>query len=293
MLDRATVKIVVVNDMANRHHAIGAAQRSSGPMYISTIVKTVDACARRPDVPCEGMNDAFIVLGQAATARGHSAAVSIGSGLVALILTVVLWPLASFAITIAHEGGHAFTASLMGGEVTSIEVNGRRNSTRGRTVRSELGPLGNFLTKLAGYLGPSVFGLIGTLLLVAGKVVDVLWLSLFFLVLALVQMRNLLGAFAVVVTGGLIVLTLRYLGGTVQAFLTYVWIWFLLLGGFAHVIGLQRIRAQGSDTGSDAYNLRLSTHLPASLFSGFFWLFSLLSLLYGGVLLLGIAHPRL
>jgi hypothetical protein len=240
------------------------------------------------------MDDAFIVVGQTAIAPGgHSATVGIGSGLVALILTVVLWPLASFAIIIAHEGGHAFTASLMGGDVKSIEVNSRRNSIRGLTTRSPLGPLGDFLTKLAGYIGPSIFGLIGTLLLVADKVVDVLWLSLFFLLLALVQMRNLLGAFAVVVTGGLIVFTLRYLGGTVQAFLTYVWIWFLLFGGFGHVVAFQRSRARGPDTGSDAYNLRLSTHLPASLFSGFFWLFSLLSLLYGGVLLLGIAHPRL
>lgn len=240
------------------------------------------------------MNDASIVLGQAAIALGgHSRAIGIGSGLVALILTVVLWPLASFAITIAHEGGHAFTASLMGSDVKFIEVNSRQNSIRGLTKFTEAGPLGDFLTKLAGYIGPSIFGLIGTLLLVADKVVDVLWLSLFFLLLALVQMRNLLGAFAVVVTGGLIVLTLRYMSGAVQAFLTYVWIWFLLLGGFGHVIALQRSRAQGPDTGTDAYDLRRSTHLPASLFSGFFWLFSLLSLLYGGVLLLGIAHPRL
>ncbi len=239
------------------------------------------------------MNDASIVLGQAAVAPpGHSEAMVIGSGLVALIMTVVLWPLASFAITIAHEGGHAFTASLMGGTIDSIEVNSRSNSTRGQTNVDQIGPFGKFLTGLAGYIGPSIFGLTGTLLLVADKVVDVLWLSLFFLLLALVQMRNLLGAVAVVITGGVIILALR-VGGGVQDFLTYMWIWFLLLGGFGHVAAFQRARAQGPDTGSDAYKLRQLTHLPASLFLGFFWLFSLLSLLYGGVLLLGIAHPRL
>ena len=225
------------------------------------------------------MNDAFIVLGQAAIAPpGHSEATVIGSGLVALVLSVVLWPLASFAITIAHEGGRAFTASLMGGTIDFIEVNSRRNSTRGQTVVGEIGPLGALLTGLAGYIGPSIFGLIGTLLLLADKVIDVLWLSLFFLLLALVQMRNLLGAAAVVITGGIIILALRA-GGGVQAFLTYMWIWFLLIGGFGHVAALQRARAQSPDTGSDAYHLRQLTHLPASLFLGFFWLFSLLSLL--------------
>ena len=239
------------------------------------------------------MDDAFAVLGQAALApTGHSEALVIGSGLVALVVSVGLWPLTSFAITIAHEGGHAFTASLMGGTIDSIEVNSRRNSTRGATGVREIGPFGKFLTGLAGYVGPSIFGLVGTLLLVADKVVDVLWLSLFFLLLALVQMRNLLGAVAVVITGGIIVLALRA-GGGVQAFLTYMWIWFLLLGGFGHVAALQRARAQNPDTGSDAYRLRQLTHLPSSLFLGFFWLFSLLSLLYGGVLLLGIMHPRL
>src|SRR5882757_3635679 len=118
------------------------------------------------------MNDTSSVWGQAAIALGgQSRAIGIGSGLVALILTVVLWPLASFAITIAHEGGHAFTASLMGSDVKSIEVNSRQSSIRGLTTFTKSGPLGEFLTRLAGYIGPSIFGLIGTLLLIADKVV--------------------------------------------------------------------------------------------------------------------------
>jgi hypothetical protein len=221
---------------------------------------------------------------------GASKLVVVGAGLLALVIAVIAWPIVRFAITIAHEGGHAFTASMMGGAVDSIEIY-RRNDPRGRGVTFfRAGPFATFLAALAGYLGPSVFGLVGALLLTKGQVKAVLWLSLVFLLLALLQSGNLLGFVSTISTGALIGAVLRYASEGQQLFFTYTWIWFLLIGGWGHVLLLQAGRRSGPDNGSDAYQLRKMTFLPASLWSGLFWLGSLAALIYGAGILLGIVQ---
>jgi hypothetical protein len=212
----------------------------------------------------------------------------VGSGLLALVLSLAAWPMISFAVTIAHEGGHAISAAVMGGKVESIHVHRRRNPIAGVTKFRGVGPFGTFLTALAGYLGPSVFGLLGALMLTRGKTVVVLWLSLIFLLLALIQSGNLVGAIAIVALGTVIVVILRDTAAGTQSFLAYTWIWCLLFGGFGHVLTLQRARGQGADSGSDVVALRKMSLLPASLWSGFFWLLTLAALIYGGLILLGV-----
>ncbi len=228
---------------------------------------------------------ALSVLAEPATsAPHHSPVLVLGTGLLALALGLVTWPIMKHTITLAHEGGHALFASLSGGTVDSVKVNRGISSA---TKVAGVGPLGRFLTALAGYLGPSLFGLAGALLLTGGRTVAVLWLSLLFLALMMLVVANLFGAVVLVGTGGLLFLAARYATGEAQTVAAYTWVWFLLIGGFLHVLDFRRERAKGPDTGSDAVALRAMTFLPAPLWVGFFWLATLAALLYGAAILLG------
>jgi hypothetical protein len=218
---------------------------------------------------------------------GASKLVVVGAGLLALVIAVIAWPIVGFAITVAHEGGHAFTGALMGGAVTSVTMDRHQG---GLTKVQGIGPFATLLFFLAGYLGPSVFGLAGAILLTKGQVSVVLWLSLVFLALALLQSRNLVSIVATIATGAVVGAVLRYASAGQQTFFAYTWIWFLLIGGWGHVILLQALRRGGPDPGSDALQLRKLTFLPASLFSGVFWLGSLAALIYGAGVLLGIVQ---
>jgi len=219
--------------------------------------------------------------GDVSAAPAGSRMVVIGSGLLALFVSLVVWPIVGFAVTVAHEGGHAITGSMMGGTVASITLG---KKATGLTVVRGIGPLANLLFLLAGYVGPSVFGLLGAVLLATGHALAVLWVSLVFLLLALVQMRNILGALATVATGAVIVAVLKYAPPSGHTFFAYTWIWFLLIGGFGHVVAL------GWGHSADAAALRKASYLPKTLWSGFFWLATLAALVYGGGILLGLVH---
>jgi len=206
------------------------------------------------------------------------------SGLVALILSLIVWPILGFAVVIAHEGGHAVTASMMGGTVKSIHLY-RTNDPRGRglTRAAGVGPVGGFLMLLGGSLGPSVFGLGGAALLAGGHSDAVLWISLAFLLLALLQMKNVVGGVAAVATGAVIFLVLRYGSPDGRTFFAYTWVWFLLFGGFGHVV------MSGWHRG-DAGILRKKTWVPVMLWSAFFGTATLAGLVYGAGILLGLVH---
>jgi hypothetical protein len=212
--------------------------------------------------------------------------VAIGSGLVALVLSVVLWPIVGLAMTVAHEGGHAVTASMMGATVTSYKIERNHN---GATSSSRLGPFGAFFMTMAGYLGPSVFGLVGTVLLLHALVHAVLWASIVFLGLGLFPAASWFTRFLLVVLGAIIFAVLHSTGAGFQLFFAYTWVWMLLLGGFGHVLADQ---ASGGMTGndSDTHQLRKMTYLPRSFWSGFFWLATLIALIYGAGLIFGVFH---
>src|SRR6185437_2426966 len=108
----------------------------------------------------------------------------VGTGLIALVISVIAWPLFTLVVTIPHEGGHAIVGSVMGGKIGSIKMDHRGN---GVTLIKSLGPFGSFLTSLAGYIGPSIFGIAGAALLAKHHVSTVLWISIAMLVLALLQ----------------------------------------------------------------------------------------------------------
>jgi len=241
-------------------------------------------------VPYRQYVAAWTVFAEPATSAPphHSPVLVLGTGLLALALAVVIWPVAKHSITAAHEGGHAFFALLSGAKVTSVKLN---RTTSSVTSAAGLGKLGAFVVTMAGYLGPSIFGLAGAVLLVRGRTAAVLWLSLVFLGLMLLVVANLFGAVVVLGTGGLLFLAARYATGDAQAVAAYTWVWFLLVGGFVHVLEFGRARRGGKDTGSDAVALRGMTRVPATLWVGVFLLGTLAALSYGGAVLLGLAGP--
>src|SRR3712207_6243079 len=92
-----------------------------------------------------------------------------------------LFPYTTLFRTIAHEGGHALFGWLLGRSIKSITL---ARDMGGLTVSTGAGAIGLFVTAVAGYLGPSVFGFAGAMMLVHDfQPRAVLLLSLAFLAL--------------------------------------------------------------------------------------------------------------
>ncbi|MFC7479894.1 M50 family metallopeptidase [Luedemannella flava] len=202
----------------------------------------------------------------------------------ALSLVFVAWAVTGYASTIAHEGGHALTASAFGATVLELVIN---RDTSGHTRVLGAGPGASVAIGLAGYLGPSAFGLAGAALLSGDRARAVLWLSLFFLACALLVSRGWVSRVSVLALGGAFVLVLRAHSPNLEAWFAYTWIWFLLISGVRDTLGLARIRSRGPDRATDAYHLRQLTYVPASVFTGLFVVLSLAAAIFGAVVLLG------
>jgi hypothetical protein len=230
------------------------------------------------------------VLAKAATAHPHpSATMIVLTGLLAAFLVLVVWPVVTHSMTLAHEGAHALVASLFGKGIEHIKVH--RDGGGATRPKSGAGGMALFGIGLVGYLGPSLFGLLGALLLRAGQPVVVLWISLVFLAIMLLQLANMFGRLAVLLTGAVIFLFARYGSTGAQTVFAFTWIWLLLIGGFRDAIGLSQVRrkireAKKKDDSSDAFQLRKLTYVPATLWVGFFFLATLAALVLGGTILI-------
>jgi hypothetical protein len=217
----------------------------------------------------------------------------IGTGLVALLLTVLLGVAAEGARTVAHEGGHAMMVVLLGGAIGEVRVN---RGGGGWTLHHGVTGLSRLVVTLAGYLGPSLFGLLAALLLTAAEPAAVLWASLVLLVLLLITVRGVFGWTVVLGAGALFYLGARYGSEWAQTMLAFTWTWFLLIGGVQDAVGLSRIRGTirsrgGKDTDSDAAALRAMTFIPAALWVGVFLVGTIAALLIGASLLIGSPVP--
>lgn len=171
--------------------------------------------------------------------------VVLGAGLLAFGLIFFLWPLVGHALTTVHEGGHAIVASMFGYRITSITL--RRNQSGLTVFQAPDKAIGVMFAGLAGYVGPALFGVLGAGLLGAGRAVAMLWISLAFLVVEFLSVRNLFGFFSMLVLGGLIVAVLRYAPLTVAVFAGYVWVWLLLIGGVRDVWALHQHRKEARE----------------------------------------------
>jgi hypothetical protein len=199
----------------------------------------------------------------------------------------VLWWLTGHAITTVHEGGHALVGRSFGFSIKSMKLN--RNQS-GVTEFVKTGGAGAIFVGLAGYLAPSAFGLGGAVLLSGGRVIAVLWISVVFLVVQLLLVRNAFGFVSVLLTGVALFALLRWGPLWVQVFFGYVWIWFLLIGGVRQIPVLHKVRktTKKADRKTDADVLAKLTHLPAPLWTGVFAVGTVLALLAGGAYLLEV-----
>jgi len=175
--------------------------------------------------------------------------------------------------TMAHEGAHAAMGSVTGRRVTGVSL---RGNGEGRTTLSRPRGLGFLLAGVAGYLGPSLFGLAAAKLIEVGHIVAVLWLSLLALVcLAVMVRRSGFGLAAVLASGIVLFLVARYAPLGAEIALAYGIAWFLLVSGV-------RVVVQHGRHASDAVILRQLTHVPPAMWAAFWLLGSAAALLLGG-----------
>jgi hypothetical protein len=201
----------------------------------------------------------FFAYGQNLNVDRPSRVLVVLSGILALVIAGIGWPVVQHVITIAHEGAHATAGSTMGRRVLRVLL---RRTGGGET---QVSPLGGRLTMAAiasaGYLGPSFFGILGSLVLFRTHAEAVLWISLVLLAILLPQVANWFGRFSVVLTAAVLVVVVRYAPDGLQTLFAFTWIWFLLIGGFVQVLVLRQYRR-----GMKAKNKR--TRNPMRICSG-------------------------
>ncbi len=203
--------------------------------------------------------------------------------MVAWVAAVPLWRFTTHAITIAHEGGHALFGLLFGRAITKITV------TTGGGGSTHFGAGGGWLAVvmsfLAGYLGPSIFGLAGAWMLVNDVPPRVVLLTtLVFMAMLLLMVRNPFGFIAVPLTAAVIWAVAMRAEPEAQLVFAYIWVWFLLMGGARQIPELYRHWLGGGEP--DTVVLSKSTGLSTAFFVAFFWAGSLGALVWGGALLL-------
>jgi hypothetical protein len=196
-----------------------------------------------------------------------------------------VWRVARNAVTIAHEGGHAFVALLTGRKLRGIRL---EFDTSGLTLSAgrPTGP-GMMFTLLAGYIAPSLIGVLGAWLLGGNRITLLLWLTVVLLLLMLINIRNVFGVLSLLITGAIVFVVSWYASAHVQAIFAYAGVWFLLFGGVRPVFELQSLRSRGRMPESDADQLARATHVPALFWVTVFLLVDLAALVIGAFLLAG------
>ncbi|KOG57587.1 membrane protein [Streptomyces griseoflavus] len=204
----------------------------------------------------------------------------------AVITPYRAWRLSRNAITIAHEGGHGLVALLSGRRLSGIRLH---SDTSGLTVsRGKPTGLGMILTAAAGYVTPSLLGLLGAWLLASGHITALLWGATALLAAMLLMIRNAYGVLTVVLAGAAFFLVSWLTAPEVQAAFAYAVVWFLLLGGVRPPFELQGKRRRGRAGDSDPDQLARLTRVPAAVWLGLFHVVTLCSLAGGGRWLLDV-----
>lgn len=194
------------------------------------------------------------------------------------------WLLARHVVTLAHEAGHAGVALMSGRRVRGIRLH---SDTSGLTLSSgrPTGP-GMIATAAAGYVAPSVLGLVAAVWLGTGHVLATLCGFLVLLAAIAAAVRNVFGVVSVTVTGAVLVGVTVWAPAGVQAAFAFALAWFLLLAGPRPVIELQRKRHRGQAPMSDADQLARLTGLPGLFWVGVFLVVTVGIAVGGGYLLL-------
>jgi hypothetical protein len=213
--------------------------------------------------------------------------ITLVAGGVALLVVLVggqAWRLTRNVITIVHEAGHALAAVLVGRRLQGIRLH---SDTSGVTVsRGKPEGPGMAFTAMAGYMAPSVLGLLFASLLGGYLVTAVLVLVALLLLGVLVMVRNAYGVFTVVASAVVLAVVAFVAPKDVQAPFAYLLTWFLLLGGVRPVIELQLKRRRGAARDSDADQLGRLTGVPPVLWVLTFAVLTVSCLFAGGLWLL-------
>ncbi|SDJ04879.1 Peptidase M50B-like [Frankineae bacterium MT45] len=206
----------------------------------------------------------------------------VAGGVSALLLVAlpIGWRYSRHMVTIAHEASHGVVALLCGRRLAGIRLH---SDTSGLTIsRGRRSGPGMICTAFAGYVGPSLLGLVGAYLLRLGHPVGLLWLALLLLALLLVQIRNWFGLWSVLIAGAGVFAISWWGSADVQSAVAYAGTWFLLLAAPRPVLELQALRRRHQARSSDADMLGRLTPVPAIVWVGVFLAVTVGTLLLGG-----------
>jgi hypothetical protein len=219
-----------------------------------------------------------MALSQELTPLPHSVAVPVGLLVFIAFASEGIWRLARHISVIAHEGAHAAAGWIVGCRVRGVILN--RNATGATTTEGPNSGVGWIITGFAGYLGPSVCGLVAAELITQHDIVAVLWVAIVFLAIILLLIRNSFGIISVILNGGLLVLVLHYGNAELQTVAAYGLSWFMLLSGVRWVL-IHNIKA------GDARILLDGTRIPRIVWFALWLAATVTALWLGGRLLLG------
>jgi hypothetical protein len=208
------------------------------------------------------------------TLPGATAAL-IGVVALGVIVPDAGWQVVRHFTVMAHEGAHALVGFFLFRSVGGVTL---YSDGTGKTEISPATGFGGFLIALAGYVGPSAFGLGAAKLIELGYAPVVLWVVLFLLAVLLLGMRWSFGLISVFLAGGIVFAIARYTPMSVQVVASYAIAWLLLLSGVRRVLQV----GDGSDDGG---LLRGMTSIPRGLWF-LFWLAATLAAVALGVRLL-------
>lgn len=196
------------------------------------------------------------------------------TALVGALLVLPTWPRLRHGITIVHEAGHGFAATLTGRRLAGIRLH---SDTSGLTVSvgRPRGP-GMAITLLAGYPAPSAAGVLVAWAVAEGHAAAALWGSLVLLLLVLVQIRNWFGLWSVLVAGALVGAATWLADPAWRMRVALAIAVLLVAGGLRATAELPAARRH--DGRSDADQLAAVTRVPAG-----FWLLVLVLAALAGV----------
>jgi hypothetical protein len=200
------------------------------------------------------------------------------------ILAVPLFFITKFITVIAHEGGHATVGKALFQRLKEI----RFDRDGGGVTRFDPPARWPFsiLIGLAGYLGPSMFGLLAAEMLVRGWTDMVLWSSLLFLLAMLLAVRGVVGW----ITVPALVVVIGYIAvkaePPLQLLYTHMWVWFLLIAPVERMFIFVETKTYDRREGTDAAGLQRRTLLPREFWTLVFLAGTVAALVYGARLLL-------
>lgn len=175
------------------------------------------------------------------------------------------WIVLNGFVTMLHEGGHALVAILTRRKITRITLD-VGNSGAVYTVGRPKG-FGKVVTSLAGYPAPGLVALGAATLIARGKASLTLCLTASLVLLMLIKIRTLYGAFIITFFVGTLMAVAITAEPRVQSGFAHLLAWVLALGAIRPVVHLIGRRLRRSTTNDDAVNLAKATGLPVAFWA--------------------------